>query len=39
MYRAAVGAELARRGEKSTGGFDGFTRCSPHRHADFALAA
>src|SRR5215469_5297273 len=35
----ARGAELARRGEKSTGGFNGFTRCSPHQHADFALAA
>jgi hypothetical protein len=29
----------ARRGEKSTGGFDEFTRCSPHQHADFTLAA
>jgi hypothetical protein len=35
----ARGAELARRGEKSSGGFYGFTRCSPRQHADFALAA
>jgi hypothetical protein len=34
----ARGAELARRGKKSTGGFDEFTRCSTHQHADFALA-
>jgi len=35
----ARGSELARRGEKSTGGFDEFTRCFPHQPADFTLAA
>jgi hypothetical protein len=30
---------LRARGEKSTGGFFGFTRCSPHQPADFALLA
>jgi len=35
----ARGSELARRGEKSTGGFDEFMRSFPHQHADFTLAA
>src|SRR5262249_30618755 len=35
----AGGLRRERHGQKSTAGFYGFTRCSLHQHADFALIA